>query len=523
MRQLSGMDNFFYQLENNRHPMHVASLGIYDPSTAPGGKVRFKTILDFFAAKAADIPFFRSRVVKPPLGLDRPYWVEEGSVDVEFHVRHVALPEPGDWRQLMIQVARLHSRSLDMRRPLWEAYVIEGLDNIEGIAKGSFALYLKMHHSGVDGTEGTRIFSMLHSLTAEFEPKSESKVVLADRDPSELELSVRSVIGRSKRLWEASRVFAELGPKLLSLNEEYGEEFFDHLKNYVNDKLGKGDPEHKTHLLPGHIHTRFDAKVSPHRVIDALGLPFDECQKIRKHMPVTFNDIFLATVGGGLRKYLTVHHELPDVSVNCLMPLAATGTDRSDASSNNITLAALPIHTEIEDPIERLLAVKKSSARVKQQQELIGRGFVNRLMNVTPFPVTKTLLDKALLGNASVTVSNVRGPEAPVYVAGARMQMFLPVSVTFDGVGLNVTGFSCNNVLWLCLVACRAMLPDPGFLTQCLKDAFDEIVAASEEWGKKAGVKTAKSPVKGGAKRSKPKGVAAATRTVKRAVSRKAN
>ena len=147
MKLLSGMDSLFLHMEQGNQYMHVAGLGIYDPSTAPGGKVRFKQILDFFARRLDSAKVFRRRLVVAPLGLDRPYWIDEGDIDTEYHVRHTALPQPGDWRQLMIQVARIHSRPLDRSRPLWEAYVIEGLDHIPGIAKGSFALYVKFRRS----------------------------------------------------------------------------------------------------------------------------------------------------------------------------------------------------------------------------------------------------------------------------------------------------------------------------------------------------------------------------------------
>ena len=134
MKQLSGADAMFLQFEQGNNHMHVASLAIYDPSTAPTGGVRFKDVLRFFASRVAQFPQFRRRLVTLPFSLDRPYWIEDATIDVEFHVRHIAVPHPGDWRQLCIQVARLHSRPLDRSKPLWEAYVIEGLDDVPGRA-----------------------------------------------------------------------------------------------------------------------------------------------------------------------------------------------------------------------------------------------------------------------------------------------------------------------------------------------------------------------------------------------------
>ena len=169
MKHLSGLDNLFLTLDQGNQYMHVGGVGVYDPSSAPGGKVRFKSILNFFANRLNQAKIFRRRLVMAPLGLDRPYWIEDGEIDIEYHVRHIALPHPGDWRQLMIQVARIHSRPLDMTKPLWEAYIIEGLNNIPGISPDSFAMYTKFHHSAVDGEAGAELIRAIHTLTPELE------------------------------------------------------------------------------------------------------------------------------------------------------------------------------------------------------------------------------------------------------------------------------------------------------------------------------------------------------------------
>ena len=166
MEHLAGTDSYFLYTERGNVYNHVASLGIYDPSTAPGGKVRFKDILRYFSKRLDASPLFRRRLVTVPHGVDRPYWLDDPDLDLEFHVRHIALPEPGDWRQLMIQVARIHSRPLDRSRPLWEVYVIEGLDRIPGLPVGSFALFMKFHHASIDGQAGAQLLRAVHSLSA---------------------------------------------------------------------------------------------------------------------------------------------------------------------------------------------------------------------------------------------------------------------------------------------------------------------------------------------------------------------
>ena len=162
MQQLTGMDAAFLYAETPRAHMAGGGISIYDPSTAPGGRVTFKGILDHIDKRLHEARVFRQRLVRVPFDLDHPYWIEDPDFDLEFHVRHIALPEPGDWRQLCIQVARLVSRPLDLERPLWELYVIEGLDNVEGVPPGSFALVTKVHHAAIDGMSGMEMTSAIH-------------------------------------------------------------------------------------------------------------------------------------------------------------------------------------------------------------------------------------------------------------------------------------------------------------------------------------------------------------------------
>ena len=141
MKQLGVLDSAFINLEHPNTPQHIGGLGIYDQSTAPGGTVRFKEVIASFERKLKKLPLFRTRMVQVPGGYDRPYWIKDDKFDMEFHLRHFALPKPGDWRQLCILIARLHARPLDMSRPLWEAYIIEGLDNIPHLPKNCCAVY----------------------------------------------------------------------------------------------------------------------------------------------------------------------------------------------------------------------------------------------------------------------------------------------------------------------------------------------------------------------------------------------
>ena len=185
MQQLTGMDAAFLYAETPRAHMAGGGISIYDPSTAPGGKVTFKGILNHVEQRLHEARVFRQRLVRVPFDLDHPYWIEDPDFDLEFHIRHIALPEPGDWRQLCIQVARLISRPLDLDRPLWEMYVVEGLDNVDGVPKGSFAVISKIHHAAIDGMSGMEMTSAIHDDEPVGRPSEPSSRVAARADPEQ--------------------------------------------------------------------------------------------------------------------------------------------------------------------------------------------------------------------------------------------------------------------------------------------------------------------------------------------------
>jgi WS/DGAT/MGAT family acyltransferase len=499
MKQLSGLDNLFLNQEKRNQYMHVAALGIYDPSTAPGGQVRFKQILEFFTSRLHKHKIFSRRLVKPPMYMDRPYWIDGGKLDVEYHVRHIGLPHPGDWRQLMIQIARIHSRPLDMTKPLWEAYIIERLDNIPGIAEGSFALYIKFHHAAIDGEMGAELISAIHTLQAEFESSlGESHTIIADREPNFLELATRAVGHRADQMVTASKLAVSIGRKAVDLGKQYGPKVIEAGEEIVGRYLGSKEeqPSGKTGSKGGVPKTRFNRRVSPHRVVDATGLSMESCKEIRQNVEaVTINDIFLTVVGGAMRRYLDAKGELPESSMSAMMPIS-TRSGKGQDVGNQIGLAITSLASDIEDPIQRLMRVSAKSKQTKNINKSVGADLPAQLLNVLPGALVEKALMYGIGHTSNVTVSNVRGPDIPLYLAGAKMQMFMPVSVAFDGSGLNVTGFSYDGTLWIAATCCRAMMPDPAFFSSCINEEFDALVAAAKEHGKSVKKKSPTGRVK---------------------------
>jgi WS/DGAT/MGAT family acyltransferase len=506
VKQLSGMDNLFLQLERGNQFMHVAGLGIYDPSTAPGGFVRFKDILSFFESRLDAAPVFRRRLVPVPFGFDRPYWVADEHVDVEFHVRHVALPQPGDWRQLCIQVARIHSRPLDRSKPLWEAYVIEGLDNIPGIPPGSFAFYTKFHHAAIDGEGGTEVLKAIHSATPEASlQEMVPRARVRDREPLAVELYARALANNARRVPRAARFTLSTAKRLAGLGAGYMAE----LGQLLQDAGVPSVATIRSRVRRPPV-TRFSGKVSPHRVVELVALPLADIKRIRQQVEgATINDIFLATVGGALHKYLGAKNELPARTMTAQVPMTLRGDHKSGDVGNQVGITVMPVHSEIADPLARLAAIRAGAARSKALVSAVGKDVASHLYDLLPAVASDLFTTRVVLPTMNIVVSNVRGPDLPIYLAGAQMVAFAPVSIAMNGLGLNVTGFSYHGTLWVCAVACRKMMPDPAFFATCLREAFGELASAAgaraqPESARSAAVQHGAAPAPGREPRARP-------------------
>ena len=487
MKQLSGADAAFLQFERGNNFMHIASLAIYDPSTHPDGSVRFKDVLRYFAARAAQFPQFRRRLVTLPMSLDRPWWVESSHIDVEFHVRHIALPHPGDWRQLCIQVARLHSRPLDRTKPLWEAYVIEGLDNVAGLPPGSFAVYTKLHHSIVDGEAANELMKALHTLTPEpfdleaAEAETAATAYPADAEPSLTELYSHAVMHNARQWPALARVTAGTARKVAALGGEALTTFRQSGEGGVMSKVRavlSGDLDSLLPTMPPK--TRFCGDVSAHRVFEAVSIPLAEFRDVKRQVPeATINDQFLCIVGGALRTYLSQKNELPETGMVASVPMTLRGADKGGGQGNQVGITMVSVHSDIEDPLERLRAVVESAGAAKRVADALGKGTMRDVLEAMPASLAAGLARGVKMPGLGLVVSNVRGPDVPLYLAGARLVTYVPISIAMDGMGLNVTAFSYAGRLWICAVSCRSMLPDPAFFAECMRNSFAQLHEAA--------------------------------------------
>lgn len=468
MKQLGVTDTAFVNLEHPNTPQHIGGVGIYDPSTAPGGFVRFKGVIANFEKRLNKHPIFRSRLVKVPGNLDRPYWVQDANFDVEFHIRHLALPQPGDWRQLCILISRIHSRPLDMSRPLWEAYIIEGLDNVPGVPKGGFAIYTKMHHSLVDGAGGSSIMSVIHDL--EPDPKAvpdAPQTIMVDPAPNPLYLNVATAVNQAKN---SVKLVADTVSTLKDLG-----------------KMGIGLLQKKIPMPSVTApRTRFNSPVGPYRVFEATELDLNDLKAIKNAADVKLNDVVLAIVGGALRRYLDHHGELPDESLAVGVPMDMRTRRGATDDNNQVGSMFMEVCSDIADPVARLKAVQQSANDAKSFGESSPLAEALNLVGVLP-PVLTRRLVKAYINNELTThlplaissvVSNVPGPNFPIYSAGAQMVRYYGVGLLTPGVGLFHLAFSSAGVLTLSILADRDIMPDPAFYKECLQASFEELYQA---------------------------------------------
>ncbi|MEH6586152.1 MAG: wax ester/triacylglycerol synthase family O-acyltransferase [Halioglobus sp.] len=474
MRQLTGLDASFLYLETPSVPMHIAGLGIYDQSTAPGGKLRFKEIVDNIHRRILELPTMTQRLVTVPFGMDHPYWVTDGTFDPEFHIRHIALPKPGDWRQLCIQVSRINARPLDRDRPLWEIYIIEGLDNVEGVPEGSFAMFSKVHHAAVDGTSSVEMSVAMHDLTADYKRSNKAPIVRLDNTPGTAELVARSTLNNIRTPFHFVSVARNTIPGFA--------------KAALN--LGRG----KLHRVKDIPRTRFNGTVSPHRVFDAINVSLDDVKAIKNSVPgATVNDAAIAIVGGAMRKYLKHHEELPETSLAAMAPINV----RSDADVNGgniVSAMTVKIRSDIADPRERLQAVHEGTRDAKEFTHAVGAKAMTDYTNMMPAKlVSEAARLSSRLGLANhmspqynCVITNVPGPPVPIFSTGARMVASYGTGPVTDGLGLfHAIGSYCGQFV-ISATCCRVMMPDPEFYKECLQESFDELLASVEIKQRKA-------------------------------------
>ena len=465
MRQLSALDRLFLTQERPGTPMHISVLLFYSQQTAPGGRVRFRDIVKVFADRAHEVPLLHLRVQEVPFELDNPYWVHDDHFNIESHVNHVALPKPGDWRQLCIMAARIHARPVDRSRPLWEATVIEGLDNIEFLPRGSFAILLKMHHAAVDGIAARHALEVLHDTAPDGVHQD-----LSEPDGDDGPVPAREMLARA-------------GLHALSSPLRWGR-LVGNLVPAVG-RLVEAVREQRGTRSPGAVNTRFNARISSYRVVESSFFPLAQLQAIRAAVPEsTLNDVAVSIIGGAMRRYLQARGELGDISPVTITPLSFREAEERELGGNMVSAMAFPIHTTIEDPLERLAAVRRDSAGAKQIAQALGPRQALDLFEALPPQLaslgflglgTWLMTATGIAMPVNTVITNVPGPQVPLYLAGARLVTMAGFGPIMDAMGLFHAVMSYDGKVSIAINSCREMMPDPAFYAECIVASFEEL------------------------------------------------
>ncbi len=472
MRQLSEADAAFIYSDNAHTNSNVSLLHIYDQTTAPGGVVRFKQILTHVESRLSRLPILRQKILRVPLDLDYPYWVEDENFDIEYHVRHIALPKPGDWRQFCIQASRIHARPLDLQRPLWEMYVIEGLDSFLDLPLGSFAVLLKVHHAAVDMAHSNELTTLLHDISA-IPPVAPPPVPWFPHSPP----------GNLALMWRAgfhamSFPLRMMQPMVQGLG-----------LMALTVKTFAGEFWHRPEDFPA---TRFNTAVSAHRVFDTRRFALADFKSIRALVDgATVNDVVLAVCAGGLRRYLELQGELPEDSLVAAAPITVRrSTGRSDSVDKNdpgiFSWVRVSLQTDQSDPVQRLHALVATTSSSDVMAKAVGARELTDIAAQAPaaaIAATSKMLRaaSARLGDwtplANCSITNVPGTQMPLYLQGARLTYLSAIMPIADGMGLVFSVTSYNDMLVISFTACYEQLPDPEVFAQCLRDSFQEYLA----------------------------------------------
>jgi WS/DGAT/MGAT family acyltransferase len=493
MQQLSGLDNAFLLMEAGGQLGHVGSLVHFDAKGMSGAAFR-DAIEETIEKRLSQLLPYRRRLVEVPLNLDRPYWIEDPDFDLDFHLRHIAVPPPGDDQQLADLVARIHARALDRAKPLWEIYVIEGLAN------GRVAMYSKIHHCTIDGASGTEMMRVLLDRSPEPEPEPAHQPWSPEPVPPAMEMFARGVgsvmltpariattlFRTARSLWGSSEALGAVA-NLVGLDE----------LPIVGGWLKRQAPQVDADPIPQTPapRTPWNRSITAHRRLAFFSLPLADFKHVKDAFGTTLNDVVMAVSGSALRRYLESKNALPSEPLKAMVPVSVRSESQKREYTNRVTQVVTELATDLSDPVARLRRIHTAMNSAKRMQQATPATLLTDWSEV-PTPaliaqaariVARTKVMDRMNPPFNVIISNVPGPREPLYCGGAQMQTYYPVSAVADGQGMNITVTSYRDHLDFGLIACRELVPDVWSFKDLFGEALEELVKAAE-------MKTAKRP-----------------------------
>lgn len=483
MRQLTSLDAQFLALETPRAFGHVGGLAIYDPETAPGGQLTGRDICRLLGERIHLLPPFRQKLVTVPFGLDHPYWIEDEDFDLDFHIREIGLPPPGDERQLAEQVSRIMSRPLDRSRPLWELYLVRGLRG------GRDALLTKVHHAAVDGVSGNEILAILLDLHPEGREvlAPETTETRPESAPSEVSLFARGLLAVPRR---PLRVAGAVPTALANLDALPGVERVPGMRTLRRAALRvraslPGLPGADALLEAPRTQaprTRFNGPITAHRRLSFGSLPLETVKAIKNELGVTVNDVVVALCASMLRTWLQERDELPDDPLVAMVPVSVRTDDETGTFGNRVSAMFVPIPTDEPDPRRRIERTHEVLRVAKERHRATPAALMQDATQFIP-PALMSAASRATMGVLArspvppvlnLVISNVPGPREPLFCAGAKLLGYYPVSTITDGVGLNITVISYLDHIDVGIIGDREQLDDAWPMLEGMRAALEE-------------------------------------------------
>ena len=457
---------------------------ILDPAGAPGGPVTVDGLRALVGSRLHLVAPLRWRLHEVPLGLDLPYWVDAGTVDLTHHIREVHLPAPGTDAQLGAQIARLAETPLRRDRPLWECYLVHGL------AGGRQALYTKVHHAMIDGVSAAEVLAVVLDLDPEPRQVPPPDVAMpAECSPSAAEMVQRGVLRTATLPIQLLRSAPAMLPHVLDLpgaSNTPGAGLLGTVAGGLARLAGRSSAPVLPQRPPPAPMTPFNGPVTARRDFAFTALPLDEVKAVKNALGFTVNDVVMALCTTALRRWLLDHDALPEHPLVASIPVSVRTPEQFGTAGNQISFMLTALPTDEADPARRLDLLHTSLAGAKERFRATPARLLHEFSAVLPQAMhglaSRTVLRAATIAGPpfNLFVSNVAGPQVPLYAAGARVTGNYPVSVVSDiGGGINITVMSYDGHLDFGIIVCRDMVPDVWDIARHLRDALTELTEAT--------------------------------------------
>lgn len=479
IESISGIDAAFLYAETPTSPMHVGSVAVIE------GDLNFEEFKARIARRIHFIPKLRKRLIRVPMSVDYPYWVDDPDFDLDMHLQHIALPKPGSWKELRRAASMIFSNHLDQNRPLWSFTFVEGLDNIPQVPKGSVAIISKIHHVAIDGVGGAGLLSILFDMTPTPPKDKEPKPYRPKPLPNELSMVVKSGLSFAKNPLKFPKLMTEVLASTFNAN--------------VLTAANKVEMPTAPFSAPA---TPLNGIISGRRKWNTAILSLERVKALKNIMGTTMNDVMLAICAGALRRYLVEKEKLPHKPLVAMVPVSTRGGEEKGAGSNQISSMLVQLATNIEDPIERLETIHENAVRGKTYHGAVGAKTLSKMAEAVPFGVANQAARIYSRFNVSemhnpvfnVTITNVPGPQFPLYIEGHKLLSIMGSAPIIDGMGLIITIFSYDGNVMISPTSDVKSMPDLDQFSRYLRESANELEKAILNHKKKPAKK--KAPVK---------------------------